>query len=195
MFTIPVMLWFALLIAAMQAQVVFSPKNVDAGSSGSNPSIPLDISRLYNNRGFAIGLGDANLDNLGNAYPAQHLPPQNIIYDGINFTFPQYNASVLATNTGIRILIPNTIRRIFESADFPGYSNTRIFPEYYSNTTCNITCSCQGAIIRVFLPLFLSTLAIIALLSAIVLSILVIDSSIASILSSNSLVLSILLSK
>jgi alpha-L-fucosidase len=87
------MLWFTLLIAATQAQVVFNPKNVDAGFSGSNPSIPLDISSLYNNRGFAMGPGDANLDNLGNAYPAQHLPPQNFIYDGINFTFPQYNAS------------------------------------------------------------------------------------------------------
>jgi alpha-L-fucosidase len=93
MFTIPAMLWFALLTAATRAQVVFNPKIVDTGSSGSNPSIPLDISSLYNNRGFAMWPEDANLDNLGNAYPAQYLPPQNFIYDGINFTFPQYNAS------------------------------------------------------------------------------------------------------
>lgn len=37
-------------------------------------------------------LGDANLDDLGNAYPAQYLPPQSFIFNGINFTFPQYNA-------------------------------------------------------------------------------------------------------
>jgi alpha-L-fucosidase len=87
------MLWLTLLIAATQAQVAFNHKNVDAGSSGSNPSTPLDISSLYNNRGFAMGPGDANLHNLGNAYPVQHLPPQNFIYEGINFTFPQYNTS------------------------------------------------------------------------------------------------------
>lgn len=101
------MLWFALLIAATQAQVVFNPKNVDGGSSGSNPSIPLVISSLYNNRGFAMGPGDANLDNLGNADPAQYLPPQNFIYDGINFTFPQYNESgndnVLALGQTIQV--------------------------------------------------------------------------------------------
>ena len=100
--------------------------------------------------------------------------------------------SVSATNTGIRILIPNTIRRIFESADFPEYSNTRIFPEYYSNTTCNVTCSCQGATIRVFHPFFWS---ITVILSSILSSISSIDSSIASILSSNLLVSSMLLSK
>jgi alpha-L-fucosidase len=75
------MLWLALLVAAVRAQVVF------------NPSVPLDISTLYNNRGFAMKPGDANLDDLGNAYPAQYPPPQNFIYNGINFTFPQYNSS------------------------------------------------------------------------------------------------------
>jgi len=99
---------------------------------------------------------------------------------------------VLATNTGIRILIPNTIRRIFESADFPEYSNTRIFPEYYSNTTCHVTCSYQGAIIAVFHLFFWSATVI---LSSILSSISSIDSSIASVFLSNSLVSSILLSK
>jgi hypothetical protein len=113
---------------------------------------------------------------------------------------------VSATNTGIRILIPNTIRRIFESADFPEYSNTRIFPEYYSNTTCNVTCSCQGATIRVFHPFFWSITVILSSIlssissidssiASILSSISSIDSSIASILSSNLLVSSMLLSK
>jgi hypothetical protein len=30
--------------------------------------------------------------------------------------------------TGNRVLIPDTNRRIFESADFPGYSSTRLYP-------------------------------------------------------------------
>ncbi len=55
-------------------------------------------------------------------------------------------------NTGIRMLIPNNIRRVFESADFPEHSNTRIFPEYYSNTTCSVTRSREGTIIGIFFP-------------------------------------------
>jgi len=68
-------------------------KHIDAGLSGSNPSIPLDISSLYNNRGFRMQPGDANLDDLGNSYLAQYLPPPSFVYDGINFIFLQYKAS------------------------------------------------------------------------------------------------------
>jgi hypothetical protein len=34
------------------------------------------------------------------------------------------SGSVLAMDTGNRLLIPDTIRRIFESANIPGYSST-----------------------------------------------------------------------
>jgi hypothetical protein len=78
---------------------------------------------------------------------------------------------------------------------FLGIRILRIFPEYYSNTTCNVTCSCQGAIIRVFRPFFWSTTTILSSILSSISSISSIDSSIASILSSNLLVSSILLSK
>jgi hypothetical protein len=81
-----------------------------------------------------------------------------------------------------------------EYSNRPISLGTRVL-EYIPITTRlprdNITCSCQGAIIRVFLPLFLLTHAIIVLLSAIVLSILVLNSSIVSILLSISSISSI----
>lgn len=97
----------AVCIIGVQAQVVFNPKNVDFGSSGGNPSIPLDLSGLYNNRGFAMSPNDSNLDGYGSGYPAQYLPPRNFVYNGINFTFPQYTASgndnVLALGQTVKI--------------------------------------------------------------------------------------------
>lgn len=101
------MFWIGLFISAVQAQAVFNPKNVDAGSSGSNPSFPVDISSLYNNRGFANSPGDADFDGLGNAYPAQYLPPSNFVYNGINFSFPQYqtkgNDNLLALGQTVQV--------------------------------------------------------------------------------------------
>jgi hypothetical protein len=49
--------------------------------------------------------------------------------------------SVLATNTGIRILFANTIREYLNRLKILHYSNIRVLPEYYSNSTCNVTCS------------------------------------------------------
>ena len=84
-------LW--LLLPLVQGQALFNPKNVDSGSSGSNPSMPLDLSNLYNNRGFAMKPNDSNLDGTGTGYPAQSLPPSNFVYNGINFTFPTYKSA------------------------------------------------------------------------------------------------------
>lgn len=98
---------FLFLLPLSGAQVLFNPKNVDSGSSGRNPSIPLDISSLYNNRGFAMKPNDSNLDGYGAGYPADSLPPPNFVYNGINFTFPKYNSTgndnVLALGQTIQV--------------------------------------------------------------------------------------------
>ena len=49
--------------------------------------------------------------------------------------------AVLATNTGIRILFANSIREYLNRLKILHYSNIRVLPEYYSNSTCNVTCS------------------------------------------------------
>lgn len=76
-----------------------NPKNANDGVSGI-ASIPIDLSGLVNNRGFAMSPGDANFDTLHSGYPAQYLPPSNFTYGGVNFIFPQYqktgNDNVLA---------------------------------------------------------------------------------------------------
>jgi alpha-L-fucosidase len=95
------------LLPLAETQVLFNPKNVDSGSSGTNPSMPLDISNLYNNRGFAMKPNDSNLEGHGSGYPADSLPPPNFVYNGINFTFPQYksagNDNVLALGQTIQV--------------------------------------------------------------------------------------------
>ena len=70
--------------------------------------------------------------------------------------------AVLATNTGIRILFANSIHKYLNRLKIPHHSNIRVLPKYYSNSTCNVTCSCQGAIIRVFHPFFWSTTVILS---------------------------------
>lgn len=98
-------LLFSLPLA--QTQVLLNPKYVDSGSSSGNPSIPLDISSLYNNRGFAMKPNDSNFDGNGGGYPGDSLPPSNFVYNGINFTFPQYNPAgndnVLALGQTIQV--------------------------------------------------------------------------------------------
>lgn len=71
--------------------LVIDPKN-SPGVSGSVASLPIDISSLRNNRGFANYPGDADFDGTGLAYPASYLPTTNFTYGGVNFIFPQYQA-------------------------------------------------------------------------------------------------------
>ena len=102
------LLIFVLLsLPLAEPQVLFNPKYVGSGSSGSTPSTPLDISNLYNNRGFAVKPNDSNFDGHGAGYPAKSLPPSKFVYNGINFTFPQYSAAgndnVLALGQTIRV--------------------------------------------------------------------------------------------
>ena len=79
-------------LALAQGGLVVNPKNADDGT-GSVSSVPIDLSHLVNNRGFAIKPGDADFDGLGSGYPAQYLPPSNFTYGGVNFIFPQYRES------------------------------------------------------------------------------------------------------
>ena len=69
-------------------ELVINPKKAQDSSVG--PSIPIDISKLRDNRGFAMKPGDANFDGTGYGYPAQFLPPEKFVYNGVNFDFPQY---------------------------------------------------------------------------------------------------------
>ena len=79
-------------LALGQGGLVINPKNANDGPSGI-ASIPIDLSQLVNNRGFAMTPGDANYDGLHSGYPAKYLPPANLTYNGVQYNFPQYKAS------------------------------------------------------------------------------------------------------
>ncbi|KUI62553.1 Tissue alpha-L-fucosidase [Cytospora mali] len=78
--------------AVGQDTALVNPKN-SPGVSGSISSLPIDISSLRDNRGFAMRPNDANFDDLGSGYPAQYLPAENFTYGGVDFIFPQYQAN------------------------------------------------------------------------------------------------------
>ncbi|KAF1963913.1 hypothetical protein BU23DRAFT_548166 [Bimuria novae-zelandiae CBS 107.79] len=71
-------------------QLVIDPKK-NPGATGGAPSHPVDISRLRNNRAFALWPRDADFDGNGAGYPARHLPPEKLSYGGLDFVFPQYD--------------------------------------------------------------------------------------------------------
>ena len=79
-------------VALAQGGLVVNPKNADDGTGGT-ASMPMDLSKLVNNRGFGISPNDANFDGYGSGYPAKYLPPSNFTYSGVNFIFPQYKDS------------------------------------------------------------------------------------------------------
>ncbi|KAL9091437.1 MAG: hypothetical protein Q9165_004823 [Trypethelium subeluteriae] len=95
------------LLPAVFGQTTFNPKNAAQGSSSYSSTLSLDISNLFNNRGFAMTPGDADFDGIGkppekdtpatsvrrSGYPAQYLPPSSFIYNGVNFSFPQYKST------------------------------------------------------------------------------------------------------
>ena len=68
--------------------LVINPKKAQDSSGGD--TMVVDISKLRNNRGFAMSPGDADFDGNNFAYPAQFLPDEHLVYDGINYNFPQY---------------------------------------------------------------------------------------------------------
>jgi hypothetical protein len=75
--------------------------------TSSCASIQLNVSDLYNNRGFSIKPNDSSLEGYGSGYPAQSLPPSKFLYNGINFAFPEYktsgNDNVLALGQTIEV--------------------------------------------------------------------------------------------
>ena len=80
-------------LATVRAQAVFNPKNGGTSYNGTNPSFSVDLSSLYNNRGFSMKANDSNFDGYDSGYPADSLPPLNFLYNGISFTFPTYKTS------------------------------------------------------------------------------------------------------
>lgn len=86
-------------IVAADFRLVVNPKG-NPGSHGSIASLPVDISGLRNNRGFAAHPNDADFDGTGSGYPAEHLPSPDLTYGGVDFLFPAYapagNDNVLA---------------------------------------------------------------------------------------------------
>ncbi len=79
-------------LSSAQGGLVVNPKNAYDGVFGIK-SVPIDLTALRNNRGFAMSPGDANFDGVHSGYPAQYLPPENFTYSGVNYIFPQYQKS------------------------------------------------------------------------------------------------------
>ncbi|RAO73459.1 uncharacterized protein BHQ10_009471 [Talaromyces amestolkiae] len=105
---------YGALCSSALSQVLFKPVNDFQPLAGQTPSITLDIDTLFNNRGFGTVSGDGNFDGSGGkigylitlsesgpdwytfmigAYPAVDIPPSSFVYNGINFSFPNYNAT------------------------------------------------------------------------------------------------------
>src|ERR1035437_8015110 len=81
----------------------------------------------------------------------------NVFLPFLDFVLAFGFRPVLATNTGIRILFANSIREYLNRLKILHYSNIRVLPEYYSNSTCNVTCSTNmyvKALISVFSTYF-----------------------------------------
>jgi len=85
---------------------------------------------------------------------------------------------VLATNTGIRILLKNIRHEYFNWPKVLKSSNIWIFPKYYSNSMCNVTCSAKALLSEFSTYSFLSntvTLLLISLLDSLASLILSLD--------------------
>lgn len=96
---LPLLAAFAAFQAAVSQDMalVVNQRN-SPGVPGSVYSLPVDISSLRNNRGFAMIPNDADFDGLGSGYPAQYLPAENFTYGGVDFIFPQYQVSYGSDN-------------------------------------------------------------------------------------------------
>ncbi|KAI1087596.1 glycoside hydrolase family 29 protein [Rostrohypoxylon terebratum] len=74
-------------------------------------SIPLDLSRFYNNKAFGTYSGEASFDTLGQSYPApdQETPYYTSGYTGIVYSFPGYTGPNKSDNvivSGQTIAVP-----------------------------------------------------------------------------------------
>lgn len=82
------------LVVSMQvlAQATFNPKNIAQGSSNYPSAFQLDLSSLYNNRGFAMSPGDADFDGLGSKYSLDRRQRKflfNLLFDLAKWKKPQ----------------------------------------------------------------------------------------------------------
>ncbi|KAK7931825.1 glycoside hydrolase family 29 protein [Apiospora marii] len=83
---------FLATLSSVAAQLVIQPQHRNNTNEVSR-SMPIEIDHLFNNRGFGKVGGDANFDGTGRCYPAEFLPGETLLYDGFNFSFPQYRPS------------------------------------------------------------------------------------------------------
>ena len=75
------------------SQALFSPSNNFQPLAGQAPSYAVDISSLFDNRGFGLVPNESDFDGSRSAFPAQYIPPTNFTYSGINYQFPAYKAA------------------------------------------------------------------------------------------------------
>ena len=87
----------AALPIATSFELVINPA-YKQNSNATIDSLAVDLGDLRNSRGFGLGPGDANFDGSGASYPAQFLPPEDLVYAGVHFKFPQYHPSDRADN-------------------------------------------------------------------------------------------------
>ncbi|KAK8044989.1 hypothetical protein PG993_005013 [Apiospora rasikravindrae] len=83
---------FLASLSTVAAQLIIQPQHRNNTGEVSR-TIPVGIDHLFNNRGFGKAGGDANFDGAGRCYPAEFMPGESLMYDGFNFTFPQYRPS------------------------------------------------------------------------------------------------------
>ncbi|KAK7992123.1 hypothetical protein PG988_000917 [Apiospora saccharicola] len=83
---------FLASLSSVAAQLVIQPQHKNNTNEVSR-TIPIEIGRLFDNRGFGKVGGDANFDGTGRCYPAEFLPGETLLYDGFNFSFAQYRPS------------------------------------------------------------------------------------------------------
>ncbi|KAK8879926.1 glycoside hydrolase [Apiospora arundinis] len=83
---------FLVGVSSVAAQLVIQPQHRNNTNEVSR-TFPVKVDHLFNNRGFGKAGGDANFDGAGRCYPAEFLPEATLLYDGFNFSFPQYRPS------------------------------------------------------------------------------------------------------
>ncbi|KAI0127263.1 alpha-l-fucosidase [Xylariales sp. AK1849] len=87
-----------LLLASLAATLEIGSAQVSNPlyTSTQYPAIrtePVDITGLFDNRGFGRWPKDADFDGNQNCYPAQYHPGTNLTYGGVHYWFPEYKTS------------------------------------------------------------------------------------------------------
>ncbi|KAK8098567.1 glycoside hydrolase family 29 protein [Apiospora kogelbergensis] len=136
---------FLVSVASVAAQLVIQPQHRNNTVEVSR-SIPLGINHLFNNRGFGKVGHDANFDGNGRivlssnqgCYPAEFLPGEILLYNGINFAFPQYrpsgNDNVISDGQTIDVPAGRYLRVAMLAAAEQGLSEGPVIARYADGT-------------------------------------------------------------